>query len=98
MTYIDKSSIIDTEEINMITIYTKDNCQFCVMAKALLESRGVQYNTINVSEKSEARDFLIENGHRTVPQIFRGTTHIPGGYQGIAGMSEEEFNTKIKGN
>jgi glutaredoxin 3 len=82
----------------MITIYTKDNCQFCDMAKALLESRGVPYNTINVSEKSEARDFLIENGHRSVPQIFRGTTHIPGGYQGISGMSEEEFNTKIKGN
>ena len=81
----------------MITIYTKDNCQFCDMAKALLESRGVEFNTINVSEKSEARDFLIENGHRSVPQIFRGTTHIPGGYQGIAGMSEEEFNTKIKG-
>ena len=82
----------------MITIYTKTDCQFCDMAKSLLESRGVAFNTINVSEKSEARDFLIENGHRSVPQIFRGTTHIPGGYQGIAGMSEEEFNTKIKGN
>ena len=82
----------------MITIYTKDNCQFCDMAKSLLESRDVAFNTINVSEKSEARDFLIENGYRSVPQIFRGTTHIPGGYQGIAAMSEEEFNTKIKGN
>jgi glutaredoxin 3 len=82
----------------MITVYTKDNCPFCDMAKALLESRGVEYNTINVSEKSEARDFLIENGHRSVPQIFKGTTHIPGGYQGLAGMSDEEFNTKIKGN
>ena len=82
----------------MITVYTKDNCPFCDMAKALLESRGVQYKTINVSEQSEARDFLIENGHRSVPQIFRGTTHIPGGYQGMAGMSDEEFNTKVKGN
>ena len=82
----------------MITVYTKDNCPFCDMAKALLESRGVEYETINVSEQSEARDFLIENGHRSVPQIFRGTTHIPGGYQGLAGMSEEEFNTKVKGN
>ena len=81
----------------MITIYTKDNCQFCDMAKALLEARGVPFTTINVSEKSKARDFLIEDGHRSVPQIFKGTTHIPGGYQGIAGMSEEEFNTKIKG-
>jgi glutaredoxin len=68
------------------------------MAKSLLESRGVEYTSINVGEKPEARDFLIENGHRSVPQIYRGTTHIPGGYQGIAGMSEEEFNTKIKGN
>jgi len=82
----------------MITVYTKDNCPFCDMAKALLESRGVEYKTVNVSEQSEARDFLIENGYRSVPQIFRGTTHIPGGYQGIAGMSEEEFNTKVKGN
>lgn len=82
----------------MITIYTKDNCQFCDMAKALLESRGVEYSSINVSENPEAREFLIDNGHRSVPQIYRGTTHIPGGYQGIAGMSEEEFNTKIKGN
>jgi glutaredoxin 3 len=82
----------------MITVYTKDNCPFCDMAKALLESRDVEYRTVNVSEQSEARDFLVENGHRSVPQIFRGTTHIPGGYQGIAGMSEEEFNTKVKGN
>ena len=82
----------------MITIYTKTDCQFCDMAKALLETRGVEYRTVNVSEQSEARDFLVENGHRSVPQIFRGTTHIPGGYQGIAGMSEEEFNTKVKGN
>ena len=82
----------------MITVYTKDNCPFCDMAKSLLETRGVEYRTVNVSEQSEARDYLIENGHRSVPQIFKGTTHIPGGYQGIAGMSEEEFNTKIKGN
>jgi glutaredoxin len=81
----------------MITVYTKDNCPFCDMAKALLEARGVEYNTINVSEKSEARDYLIENGHRSVPQIFRGTTHIPGGYQGMAGMSDEEFNIKVRG-
>ena len=82
----------------MITIYTRDNCQFCDMAKALLESRGVPYTAINVSEKPEARDFLLESGHRSVPQIYKGNQHIPGGYQGLAGMSEEEFNTKIKGN
>jgi glutaredoxin len=81
----------------MIKVYTKNNCQFCDMAKALLESRGVDYEMINVEEHPEARKFLVDAGHRSVPQIYRDNQHIPGGYQGLAGMSEEEFNTKIKG-
>jgi glutaredoxin 3 len=68
------------------------------MAKALLESRGVEYTAINVEENSEAREFLVDNGHRSVPQIYKNNQHIPGGYQGLAGMSEAEFNTKVKGN
>ena len=81
----------------MIKVYTKNNCQFCDMAKALLESREVDYEMINVEEHPEARKFLVDAGHRSVPQIYRDNQHIPGGYQGLAGMSEEEFNTKIKG-
>lgn len=81
----------------MITIYTKTDCPYCDRAKALLESRGVQYTAINVEEQPEAREFLVDNGHRSVPQIYKNNQHIPGGYQGLAGMSEAEFNTKIKG-
>ena len=79
-----------------LTVYTKDNCPFCDMAKALLESKGVEFTTVNVSEKSEARDFLIEIGLRSVPQIFNGTTLIQGGYQGLA-AKPEEFWTQLKG-
>ena len=79
-----------------ITVYTKDNCPFCDMAKALLESRGVEYTTINVGVLTEARDYLIEQGLRSVPQIFNGTTLIPGGYQGLAAQSEEFWN-QLKG-
>ena len=81
----------------MIKVYSKNACPFCDRAKQLLESRGIQYEEINVSENIDAREFLVEQGLRSVPQIFKGTTLIPGGYQGLAGMSEEEFNTKIKG-
>jgi glutaredoxin 3 len=81
----------------MITIYTKTDCPYCDRAKALLESRGVQYTAVNVEEQPEAREFLVDNGHRSVPQIYKNNQHIPGGYQGLAGMSEAEFNTKIKG-
>lgn len=81
----------------MITVYSRSNCQFCDMAKQLLDSRGVTYEVINIEEQPEAREFLVDAGHRSVPQIYKNTQHIPGGYQGLAGMSEEEFNTKIKG-
>ena len=79
-----------------LTVYTKDNCPFCDMAKALLESRGVEYTTINVGVLTEARDYLVEQGLRSVPQIFNGTTLIQGGYQGLASQSEE-FWTQLKG-
>ena len=81
----------------MIKVYSKNACPFCDRAKQLLESRGVQYEEINVSEDIDARNFLVEQGLRSVPQIFNGETLIPGGYQGLSGLSEEEFNTKIKG-
>jgi glutaredoxin len=80
----------------MLTVYTKNNCPFCDRAKALLESRGVEYNAINLEDQPDARDFLVDQGLRSVPQIFNGTTLLPGGYQGIAGQPEE-FWTNLKG-
>lgn len=79
-----------------LTIYTKDDCPFCDQAKALLESRGIEYTTVNVSIRTEARDYLVEQGLRSVPQIFNGTTLIPGGFQGLAAQPEE-FWTQLKG-
>jgi glutaredoxin len=76
----------------MITVYSKNQCPFCDRAKQLLESREVKFTEINVSENPEAREYLLEQGLRSVPQIYRGTTLIPGGYQGLAGLSEDEFN------
>lgn len=81
----------------MITVYSKPQCPFCDRAKQLLESRGVEYTVIDVSANPEAREYLVDQGLRSVPQIYRGTTLIPGGYQGLAGLSEEEFNNKVKG-
>ena len=72
----------------MLTIYSKNNCPFCDRAKSLAESKGVQYNVINVDEDPAAKDYLIEQGLRSVPQIFQGTTILPGGYQGLASQSD----------
>jgi len=80
----------------MIKVYSKNNCPFCDRAKSLLESKGIAYETINIEEHPDAREFLVDQGLRSVPQIFNGTTLLPGGYQGLAGK-QEEFWTELKG-
>jgi glutaredoxin len=79
-----------------LTVYTKDNCPFCDRAKTLLESRGIAYNTINLEQQPDAREFLVNQGLRSVPQIFNDTTLLQGGFQGLAAQPEE-FWTNLKG-
>ena len=83
-------------KVIMITIYSKNNCPFCDRAKALLESKGITYNLINIEEQPEHRETLVDLGLRSVPQIFKDGVLLPGGYQGLAGKDEEFFNT-LKG-
>lgn len=80
----------------MITVYTKNHCSFCDRAKALLESKGIEYRTINLEEQPDAREFLIDQGLRSVPQVFKDGVLLAGGYQGLAGQPEE-FWTTLKG-
>lgn len=62
-----------------ITIYTTSVCPYCVRAKALLDSKGLKYEEINV-EDAKAREKMLERsgGMRTVPQIFIGDVHVGG--------------------
>lgn len=54
-----------------VTIYSRSWCSFCKQAKALLESKDVAYDTIDIEEQPEKRDEMIERTGRTsVPQIF----------------------------
>jgi glutaredoxin 3 len=78
----------------MITIYSKNHCPYCDKAKALLKLKGIVYEEIKIDENSEAKDFVVAQGHRTVPQIYRdGQVLVEGGYQGLAKQSEEFFNS-----
>ena len=52
-------------------VWSKDFCPFCVQAKTLLESRGIEYEERNVS-LDWTREQLLEvvPNARTLPQIF----------------------------
>lgn len=80
----------------MIKVYGRPECSFCDRAKALLESKDVAYEYIDVTQDTDARQLLVDAGFRSVPQIYNDTQHIPGGFQGLAGMTEEDFNTKVR--
>ena len=60
-------------------VWSKDACPFCVQAKALLESRGIEFEERNVS-KDWTREQLLEAvpNARTLPQIFLDQAYIGG--------------------
>jgi len=81
----------------MITVYSKNNCPFCVKAKNLLTIRGVDFEEVKIDEDPEARDFVLSEGHRSVPQIYRdGKLLVEGGFQGLEKQDQEFFNN-LKG-
>jgi len=81
----------------MITVYSKNNCPFCVKAKYLLEQKGIEFTEVKIDETPEAREFVMSEGHRTVPQIYQdGKLLVEGGYNGLARQSDEFFQT-LKG-
>lgn len=52
-------------------IWSKDDCPFCVQAKALLTRKGIEYEEKKIGDGYTKEDLLKEvPGARTVPQIF----------------------------
>ena len=81
----------------MITIYSKHNCPYCVQAKNLLKQKGIVFEEINIETTPEAREFIVAEGHRTVPQIYQdGRLLVEGGFTGLAKQTPEFFQT-LKG-
>ena len=61
-----------------VTVYTTDPCGFCRQAKALLESRGVDYEEISLTKDPDGRARLVQRtGQMTFPQIIAGARDNP---------------------
>ena len=75
-----------------LDLYTKDNCGFCVKAKAFLNLHGIGFNEIHIDIDEDAKNFLVEEGHRSVPQIyFNGKLLVAGGFMGLHKLSKDEI-------
>ena len=68
------------KSMQTVKMYTTAVCPFCVQAKRILKSKGVE----NIEEvrvdanPDECMKMMEITGRRTVPQIFIGDTHVGG--------------------
>lgn len=70
-----------------VQIYSTVYCSFCIRAKALLKSKGVEFEEIDVTDDPELRERMVElaGGRRTVPEIFING-RIIGGYDELRAL------------
>ena len=78
----------------MYTIITRDQCNFCDSAKALLKGAGQGFLEYNVQSDSSkwVLTLLKQAGIKTVPQIFSSDGRHIGGYTEL-----KEFFGKLEG-
>lgn len=81
-----------------VTIYTKDNCAWCVKAKELMNNLGIRYTELKLGidytrEELRERMGVDESFPLTVPQVYIYNRRI-GGYEDLAEYCE---NTGIMG-
>jgi glutaredoxin len=81
----------------MLTVYSKDLCPNCVQAKNYLKSKNINFREINIEQDPEAREFIINQGLRTMPQIFMdGKIFVEGGWAGLSKMTAEDILSEIE--
>ena len=63
-----------------VKMYTTAVCPYCIRAKQILKSKGVeQIEEVRIDTDPAARDHMMQTtGRRTVPQIYIGDTHVGG--------------------
>ncbi|WP_330983874.1 MULTISPECIES: glutaredoxin-like protein NrdH [Enterobacterales] len=55
-----------------ITIYTRNNCVQCHATKRAMESRGFDFEMINIDHHPDAADTLRAQGFRSLPVVIAG--------------------------
>lgn len=75
-----------------VTVYSMEGCSQCLLAAQLLGRQGVPYKVVKIDEDFEAADFIMSEGHRSMPQLYcEGKLLVQGGYSGLLKLTDEQF-------
>ena len=73
-----------------ILIYTTKICPYCMMAKRLLDKKGLTYTEVNVDAEPGLREeMMLKTNRRTVPQIYIGDYHV-GGFDELYALDQQK--------
>ena len=63
-----------------VIIYSTSTCPYCIKAKHLLESKGIDYQEVRIDKHPELIAEVVKKsgGQKTVPQIFIDDYHVGG--------------------
>lgn len=76
--------------MNKVQIYTSSYCPYCIRAKQLLDSKGVEYDEVNLDKNPEKKlETMQMLNWRTVPIILIGDELI-GGYDQLASLERSK--------
>jgi glutaredoxin 3 len=81
-----------------ITVYTTPSCPHCLRVKRLLESKGVAFHEVDLSEDAELRQEMVEKtGWLTAPMVFIGDIFVGGSDEIQALDREEKLDAMLQG-
>lgn len=61
-----------------------------MQAKDLLNANNIEFKEVNIEENADAKDFVLTEGHRAVPQIYEGNTLYCKGFAGLVNKIAED--------
>ncbi len=76
-----------------VTIYTKTECKWCDLMKALLNRKNIVYNQVIISPEL-FNNFKEKHGVDTLPQLYHGDKLV-GGYTAVLNMLRNTFDYEL---
>lgn len=57
-------------------VYSAKWCSVCDKLKALMKQNGEDFEVVDIDEDLEAGEFIIQKGHKTIPQIYKLDVYV----------------------
>ena len=90
---LNKFVVETTSPFSNVKIYTKNNCNWCLVLKALLHRKNVKYEEINLETDDQITAFKKELNVTTIPQLVDNEKLI-GGFMDVLKILRNQFDYK----